>query len=435
MENVFVSFDKIKTRVTEALAGAYIPEAVDRLYVVRNLFGKIRISVSEKVGDDESCRAALQELAGKIGAAAGEHGHGPDETGVLYLSDGMFRTLPDDSEPIAEIDRVHWVERLVTGGDWWTVGDPPRKGKAKRWTLFSVKGGVGRSTTAAVLARDLADKGEQVLVVDLDLESPGLSSAMLEPDARPEFGIVDWFVEDLVGQGDRVIEDMTASPGWARDFEGDARVAPAHGADPGEYLAKLGRVYMDRRDDPWARRLGRMLDCLEDDFQPSVVLIESRSGLHDIAAATVTDIDANVLLFATDSESSWADYGILFRHWRESGLATGIRERLSIVSALTPPKDTPAYLDRFKESAWELFREHLYETLDPSSGVDGGFSFDLQDANGPHSPMPILWNEGLAAGTSLRDPDDAAVKMAYGSQGFFDRFAALTDIGTKEETR
>ena len=433
MGNDFVSFDKIKTRVTEALAGAYIPEAVDRLYVVRNLFGKVRISVSEKVGDNESCRAALQELAGKIGAAAGKHGHGPDETGVLYLSDGMFRTLPDDSEPMAALDRVHWVERLVTGGDWWTVGDPPRKGKAKRWTLFSVKGGVGRSTTAAVLARHLARGGERVLVVDLDLESPGLSSAMLEPDARPEFGIVDWFVEDLVGQGDRVIEDMTASPGWARDLKGDARVAPAHGADPGEYLAKLGRVYMDRRDDPWATRLGRMLDGLEARFDPTVVLLDSRSGLHDIAAAAVTDIDAHALLFATDSEAGWADYGVLFRHWRERGVADSIRERLAFVSALTPPKNWVAYLHMFKGKTWELFRDHLSETPDSSPVASGGMSSGAQDGDSPRAPIPIFWNDGLAAETSLRDPGEAAAGTSH--RIFFDRFASLAGARGEEPTR
>ena len=434
MSDVFVPFDDMRRRVSEALAGAETPD-VD-IYLVRNLFGKLRISVLDVVEENENHCAALERLAGKLTEALGARGY-PADDGVLYVSDSLLSEVKDTAQRLEGFRNVFWEDRLVTGNDWWTIGNPPRKGNAKRWTLFSVKGGVGRSTTAAVLARYLADEGERVLVVDLDLESPGLSSAMLEPDARPEFGVVDWFVEDLVGQGDCVIEDMTASPGWAHNLKGDARVAPAHGADPGEYLAKLGRVYMDRRDDPWAGRLGRMLDGLEKRtrFDPTVVLIESRSGLHDIAAATVTDIDADVLLFATDSESSWADYGILFRHWRESGLATGIRERLSIVSALTPPKDTPAYLDRFKERAWELFREHLYETLDPSSGVDGGFSFDLQDANGPHSPMPILWNEGLAAGTSLRDTNDAAVGMAYRDHGFFDRFAALTDTDGEEETR
>ena len=79
--------------------------------------------------------------------------------------------------------------------------------------------------------------------MDLDLESPGLSSAVLEPDRRPDFGITDWFVEELVGQGDQVLGSMTAAPRWAQDFDGDVRVVPAHGRESGEYLAKLGRVY------------------------------------------------------------------------------------------------------------------------------------------------------------------------------------------------
>ena len=66
-------------------------------------------------------------------------------------------------------------------------------------------------------------------------------------------------------------------------------------------------------------------------FKPTVMLLESRSGLHDIAAATVTDLDAQVLLFATDSDSNWTDYGILFHHWQSHGLAPSIRDRLSLV--------------------------------------------------------------------------------------------------------
>ena len=54
---------------------------------------------------------------------------------------------------------------------------------------------------------------------------------------------------------------------------------------------------------------------MEDEFEPTVVLVESRNGLHDIAAATVTDLDAEVLLmFTIDSESHWTAYRILFDH-------------------------------------------------------------------------------------------------------------------------
>ena len=422
MSSEFVPFDDMRRRAATALKGADFPDAP--IYLVRNLYGKVRISVSERVESNEACRESLCRLAGRLGAALGARGY-PADNGVLYVSDSLLDTLRDTAKPFEGFRKVFWEDRLVTGADWWTVDKLPGKGKAKRWTLFSVKGGVGRSTTAAVLAHRLARGGERVLVVDLDLESPALSSAMLEPGARPEFGIVDWFVEDLVGQSDRVIGNMTASPRWARDLDGDAWVAPAHGRDAGEYLAKLGRVYMDRMDAPWATRLGRMLDGLEVRLEPTVVLLDSRSGLHDIAAAAVTDIDARVLLFAANSEAGWADYEVLFRHWRESGLAAPIRERLSFVSALTPPKNRAAYLDRFGERTRELFREHLSEAPDSLPESNGGSSPGAQDGDGSRDPTPILWNEDIASAASLCALDEATVEMAYGA--FFDRFASLAN--------
>ena len=145
-----------------------------------------------------------------------------------------------------------------------------------------------------------------------------------------------------------------------------------------------------------------MLSQLEEKYKPSIVLLESRSGLHDIAATTVTDLDAEVLLFAVDADSHWTDYEILFRHWQSHGLASKIRERLSIISALTPEVDTKQYLRRFQERAWSLFRDHLYDEVSSDHSGDQ-FSFDLNDENAPHNPIPIYWTRGLAAGASLRD--------------------------------
>ena len=272
-----------------------------------------------------------------------------------------------------------------------------------------------------------------MLVVDLDLESPGLSSAVLDPRAQPEFGVADWFVEDLVGQGGRVIDDMTAAPAWAQDF-GSVRVAPAHGREPGEYLAKLGRVHVDRADDPWIVRLERLLTDLEARFEPDFVLVESRSGLHDVAAATVTDIGADVLLFATDSESHWTGYGMLFDHWRrDRRLATTIRGRLSIVSALTPDLETEAYLQRFQERSWDLFRDHLYDSDDPADDAGAAFWFGQADDDAPHSAMPIHWTRGLAEGTSLRNLERTTVKTAY--DDFLDRFDRLAGLDDSGEAR
>ena len=412
MRDRFVSFDTIRDRV----AGVFKNRASEALseaggiYLVRDLLGKVHISVSEEMETSETCRVALQDLAHKLHETLGPHGYPLEEDAVLFVDSAMLEDLEDEALVIHP--GVYLADRLVTGADWWTVRDTPRTTSAARYTLYSVKGGVGRSTTAAVLAWHLARNGEDVLVVDLDLESPGLSSAMLDPAARPEFGVTDWFVEDLVGQGNYVSERMAASPAWAQELDGDVRVVPAHGSEPGEYLAKLGRVYLDIKV-PWTVRLERLLSRLEETYKPSIVLLESRSGLHDIAAATVTDLGAHVLLFAVDAESHWTDYAVLFRHWRTHGLAPTIRDRLSIVSALTPETDTKRYLQRYHAQAWGLFREYLYDDVEPSGDSHDRFSFDLHEDGAPHLPIAIHWNRGLAAGASLRDLEWEQVRQAY----------------------
>lgn len=94
-------------------------------------------------------------------------------------------------------------------------------------------------------------------------------------------------------------------------------------------------------------------------------------------------------------EAIWEDYDILFRHWRDYGLAPRIRDRLSIVSALTPELETDAYLEGFREHAWNLFRDRLYDEVpagaDPAAEL---FSFDLHEENAPHDVCSRLCEAG-----------------------------------------
>lgn len=401
----FVSFDRVRQAVHGVLNSVDLTPLATSVYLVRDLNGKVRVVVAEQEVD-EATIGVLNSLASQLSRVLGAHAHSPS-TSVLMLDTEVFKVLDPSKQKLA--DRVFWIDRLMTSTGWWTIEAPELQ--SRRCTLFSVKGGVGRSTTAVIAAWHLARQGERVLLIDLDIESPGLSSAALEPQSQPEFGVVDWFVEDLVGQGRHVVERMMASPAWARDLEGSVAIVPAHGMKPGEYLAKLGRVYLNK-EVSWTKRLESMVSELEEEWHPTMVLIESCSGLHDIAAATVTDLGANVLLFATDSISNWTDYRILFRHWRHHGMAERMRDRLSIVSALTPELGTEEYLAKFKEHSWDLFRKYLYDSLDPLSGSDE-FSFDLHDSFAPHCPVPIHWNRGFAAGTSLHRVEGSSVAQAY----------------------
>ena len=403
-------------------------EGVGKIYVIRDLHGRIRLAVSASLETNDDAKKWLRGEAETLQQRLGVRSFAPDDA-VLFLDEDMISELHGDGREI--LPDIFFVDRLLTGNGWWSVHN--NASETPTYTLYSVKGGVGRSTTAAVLAWHLAHSGENVLVVDLDLESPGISSAMLDASMQPEYGVVDWLVEDLVGQGEHVLEHMIARPAWHQDCRGDVRIVPAHGTRPGEYLAKLGRAYLDKRhtvdgrrsDIRWTQRLEELLCKLRRAVQPTIVLLESRSGLHDIAAATVTDLSAHVLMFGTNTETSWQDYGILFEHWKRLGLARDIRQRLSIVSSLTPELGTEEYLREFRRRSWALFQDHVYDQIE-SADDPYGFAFELQDDDAPHNPMPIHWTRGLAAGASLRHFEETTVKLAY--SGFLARFDELQRV-------
>ena len=433
MSSEICTFDRVFPSIVDTLRYQK-HESVGKIYVIRDLHGRIRLAASIEANDD--AKRWLRGEAEMLRQRLGVRSFAPDDA-ILFLDEDMTSELDRDGQEILpDIDHdgqkilpdIFFVDRLLTGHGWWSVDK--NVSETPTYTLYSVKGGVGRSTTAAVLAWHLAHSGENVLVVDLDLESPGISSAMLDASMQPEYGVVDWFVEDLVGQGEHVLEDMIARPAWHQDCRGDVRIVPAHGARPGEYLAKLGRAYLDKRDTVdgrrsdirWTQRLEELLCKLRRAVQPTIVLLESRSGLHDIAAATVTDLSAHVLMFATNAETSWQDYGILFEHWKRLGLARDIRQRLSIVSSLTPELGTEEYLREFRRRSWALFQDHVYDQIE-SADDPYGFAFELQDDDAPHNPMPIHWTRGLAAGASLRHLEGTTVELAYG--GFLARFDEL----------
>lgn len=427
MTQRIVTFDDVPARIRDALGP--LKDGVPDCYVVRDLYGRVRIVAEKRESEGEAGeRSGFEPFARKLQETLGPRAY-PAADAVLLVNRDLLDDLEEAALDVAP--GVRMADRLVTGRGWWSAAASDVSPRIPRFTLFSIKGGVGRSTTAAVLSRHLAARGERVLVADLDLESPGLSSAVLTPDRQPEFGVTDWFVEALVGQSDEVIPRMWGEPTWAQDLDGNVHVVPAHGQDPGEYLAKLGRVYLDAPED-WTERLKTLLARLEDHLVPTVVLLESRSGINDIAAATVTDLDAEVLLFGTDSENTWTDYGILFSHFRARDMARGLRERLSLVSALTPELHTDIYLEKFRQKAWELFREHLYDELPPGQEARDEFSFDLHEEHAPHDPAIVLWTRGFAAGASLLELEDAPVDKAYAR--FLKRFDERVGIARSRET-
>ena len=409
-DEILPNLTKILERYRENIRG------LGHIVVNRDLNGRVCLVVSKVHRGEE----VLKHLAEEIQNGLQPHAF-PHERLILFEEDIEHFVKEELTFPFPDaIENVFIVDRLAMEGDWGEIATETTK--PSRIVFYSMKGGVGRSTALAVTAWSLAELGHRVMVLDLDLESPGLSTSLLPADRRPSFGITDWLVEDLVDNGDAVLDSMVATSDLSRN--GEILVVPAHGNDPGEYVSKLGRIWMPKvtkesRREPWFRRLDRLSKALEEKWKPDVVLIDSRAGIDEVASTCLTDLRASlVLLFAVDGDQTWSGYRILFQHWRRVGVVRQVRERLQLVGAMIPETGTLDYLQGLRERAWDLFSEELYDDIPPGTLEEDLWSYDLVDETAPHWPWRVNWHRGFAALRSvhgrLYEIDATLVNAVFG---------------------
>lgn len=412
--------------------------------VVRDVYGRLRFAVDCDSSDYpvdarqrlETAQQALGRYATDGRLLFRDDFSNPDE--VFGGPDWHLARIaaPTEIEPDRAIE-VRVLDRQIIGQDWLRTELAAEAGHPPRIVFYGLKGGVGRSTALAMLAYRLARDGKRVLLIDFDLESPGLSGLLLPPERVAACGLVDWFVEDAVGQGDLVLGDLLSDSPLADNTSGSIRVAAAMGNGERAYMSKLARVYADvpSPDGPqrFAQRMGRIVNTLEERERPDVVLIDSRAGLHDVAAVAISRLATIALLFATDSEQSWQGYGQLFKHWNQHPqVLRAVRERLAIVQALFPETDQVERARRFLERSYELFSEHLYDDIEPGDDAQlQAFSFQPDAKDAPHFPLRVRWNARFQEFNPLMGREDGGVddkdiELAFGP--FFEQIIELIEV-------
>jgi Mrp family chromosome partitioning ATPase len=420
-------FDESLGRLVEAVKLELKPKVLEQSVALRDASGRLSLFVADDL--DEARLTHLAELAGN---ALGPYGRA-DRLVVGCKAPGAGRILRDSGARSAEVGgvTVRYVDRRIVGADW--LGAPAEvQTSPPRFVFASLKGGVGRSTALSVVAAEQARKGRNVLVVDLDLEAPGIGSMLLTEDRRPRLGVLDYMVERNLAPFDRTdLDDLVGTSGLT-EGAGLVDVAPVAGrqslAMPENYLAKLSRAMVeelttDASPVSVAGKLRALLSALEERRRYDLVLVDSRAGLAEIAAGPLLALGASVLFFGTAQTQTLEGLRFLFAHLRSlvPGGAKSPWENLRMVHAKA---HLGASVDRFRDELWELFTEYLYEEQE---GLDG-FNFDANDPDAPHNPLPIPLDSAFADW----DPAESPGKLAqeYYARTFQGLLAFVDDIVT-----
>jgi cellulose biosynthesis protein BcsQ len=179
-------------------------------------------------------------------------------------------------------------------------------------TFYSFKGGVGRTSALVNIAVELANQGRRVLVLDFDLEAPGIDTFNLpQPpqqagaeDGSPA-GVVDYIVQYIrTGEAPDAAHHMYQSTGIGANG-GSLWIMPA-GKQDSTYAERLNSIdWLDL----YERRKGfLMFEDLKAQcktlLDPDYVLVDSRTGHTDIAGICTRQLpDAVVALFFPNEQN------------------------------------------------------------------------------------------------------------------------------------
>jgi MinD-like ATPase involved in chromosome partitioning or flagellar assembly len=182
-------------------------------------------------------------------------------------------------------------------------------------TFYSYKGGVGRSMSLANVAASLAQAGRRVVMIDFDLEAPGLDSFEEFAVPKGRTGVVEYVCHYLeTGQVAPITEYVH-------------EIQPVNPADPAKpkpqpLEGKLWLMTSGAKDDAYNRKRlsidwAELYDSrsgaefienfkaeIEDAYHPDYVLVDSRTGLTDVGGVCTLHLpDLVVLLFALNEQN------------------------------------------------------------------------------------------------------------------------------------
>jgi Mrp family chromosome partitioning ATPase len=413
-----IDFDGSVNELVGSLERSLGAEVVNGAVIVRDATGYLSAVLAGEVDDDRLLTAEL-ELRKSIGRYARQDALLRSASGL-----GAERLLDEASthEPRAiGSSSVRVLDRRVVGGDWL---QPPAPGVTgtPRIVFWSLKGGVGRSTALCVIASHLSRLGRRVLAIDFDLEAPGIGTMLLTEGETPPYGTLDYLVESGIGAvEDRLFNDMVGNSSLGSK---GARVAvvPAVGQrtleNPQNALSKLARAYIenidgDGRTFTLSEQLSKLIDRFDADGAFDVVLVDARAGLHESAAAAISGLGADVLLFGVDQPQTYVGYRLLLSHLAQfkPDVADDWRDRLRFVQAKASVKEEE------RRDAIKKF-ESLYELVaaspPPELSEAGGDDFSADD-------FTLVWDdEHVANDAETYEPPPVTVIIEDGRYRNFD---------------
>jgi MinD-like ATPase involved in chromosome partitioning or flagellar assembly len=230
----------------------------------------------------------------------------------------------------------------------------------KTITFFSYKGGVGRTLATANFAVYLAKLGLKVVIMDFDLDAPGVDSkfpAFTLPSGQ--LGLIDYilrFQRDGSDPGP-VKEIVCTIPISSPRQDYSLSLIPAGDYLSTDYSAKLNElnwslIFSKHRDGVAFFQV--FLDRIENELSPDVLVIDSRTGFSEIGGLCTQQLADETVILSSLARESIKMTSHLVKMIGESEIANQLKKKVEtkiVVSRVPKHQD----IDKLKTRCCNLF--------------------------------------------------------------------------------
>lgn len=440
-----ISFKDVIPKAIETIQGLPDYGKMNEITVIRDVNGKLSFLISVIGGIEEEDKNSIKEQLKHhlkhyfSNSILWEQDKNQNDftkeviKEIKRLRESLNEKSDDDSECqwfILErtIAKKSWMEHNNRHTSIWSYNDAVDGKKPKVISFYSFKGGMGRTTTLAAIAYNLARDGKNVLLIDTDIEAPGLATIFLNDDSIQN-GTVDYLLERQANSSFRANKTIQSYLNQFRDpeinerFPGNIFVIPAGKPDDG-YLNKLSRVdCQDIRVDHIKNSMSGLLEesvsfLSSNNYKIHYVLMDARAGFHEIGGVVLSQIPHVTILFGRNDHQSW------------NGLKEAIKLTVTaqdeaipiiIVDSMFYNTDSGRVnaQKQFKKDAYTYCLENYYcYKEDPPPGIDA--------ENDAHSPVYIPYLDALNGPVTL---------LSDGSADQTERVSILSEVFAGKEYR
>jgi len=357
-------------------------EDFDKCFIVRNVFSRFAIYIVSPQNLD-TIKDNIQKK---------EFGKWIDTIQIITKENDFF--IYNDLEKTSsatEKENVFFSERHIENTNWFI--QDTFKLNAPVISFYSFKGGVGRTTATILTAMLLARQGKKVLLVDFDLEAPGLASVFANQSSEllTVKGFVDFWVDYELSKKDmsklnlddyyfvRNDQTLVGTQG------GELVIVPAISTDEKSaesYIDKLSKInlkYGASKD--YIPDL--FLEKMENHIKPDYILIDSRTGINDVGGLIFNRYAQIIFMFFYGNQQNMFGLESIATRFKK---ITEKNVQFYLVNSPIPKNPTDAQKEKefYLKNSYDIFCKYFYtDTNIP----------DQEDKTAEHYPLEIYFNE------------------------------------------